>query len=221
MKNQSLHSIILIFTLLLCTSVLAQRVCKESKMRVTLSNDFTVDVYKEKGSDSFYYVPVSLQLSMRNKTPEYSFQEFKKNNVTEGAIFHCLVTWGITKRQKTELQQCITTRYGAKAILAGAIQLDATSQSIIFSNTPIGKILKESLSSKGSIPTLSNSKMAMSFKIKKEHVATLKNALKTPYKLKNTTITLSYQFNIYNCKSAISTAAKNKIKVTGKLQNWF
>lgn len=223
MKTIHRHIITLVVAVLLNTTAFSQRICHETKKSFTLKNNTTVDVYKERGSNTFYYAPTTLKLSLRNNTPEYSFQEFKKNENAspDGAIFHCLVTWGITKSQTSELRQCIANKYGTEAILAGAIQLDAVSQDILFSNTPIGTILQKSITSKGSLPTFSNSKMALSFRIKKEHVATLKNALKTPLKLKHTSITLQYKFNTYKCNSAISSAVKNTIKVVGKLQNWF
>lgn len=223
MKKRTKHIMYSIMTLLVSNPVISQRICDYTKEHVNLSNGISVNIFKERGSDTYYYVPNQLQLSTKKGIPEYSFQEYKENDMAapSGAILHCLVTWGITIEQLNELRGYVKSKHGKKAIVSGAITMEAKSQEIEFSNTIMGYILKHSLKSRGTLSTLSNSKTALSFHIKENDVVTIREAIMNPYKFKKTTMTLHYKYNSYTCNSGISSMYKNETKIIGQLQKWF
>ncbi|MDD7887313.1 hypothetical protein [Flavivirga sp. 57AJ16] len=209
--------------LLVSKKTISQRICDYTKEHVNLSHGISVDIFKERGSDNYYYIPNQLQLSTKKGKPEYSFQEYKENEkaAPSGAILHCLVTWGITPEQLNELRLCVKNKHGEKALVAGAMTMEPKSQKIEFSNTIIGYILKHSLKSRGTLSTFSNSKTALSFHIKESDVATVREAIKTPSKFKGTTITLHYKYNSYTCNSGVRPMYDNETKIVGQLQKWF
>lgn len=223
MRNLTRHIALLIAILIVHTYASAQRICASTKERVILHYNTAVDIYKERGSDTYYYVPLHVQISTKNQKPQFSFQEYKNNNnaPSEGAILHCLITWGLTKMQSLKLKQYIQHKFGADAVLAGAVNLEPLNSNIIFSKDKVGKILSQALKSRGSLPTFSNSKMALSFHVPKKHVATIKQAIKNPYQFKNTSIEFRYIVKTFTCNSGISLTKTHTIKVTGQLQNWF
>ena len=207
----------------LSTTLFAQRICDNTKTNITLSDGIIVNVYKARGSDLYYYVPKRFQISKKNGNPEYTFQEYKTSSDTspQGAILHCLITWGLTKTQHNELERCIKEKFGKTAILGGGISLEAIDNQIRFSNTPLGNILNASLKSKGSLPTLSSSKMALSFRIKKSDVTTVREALKQSHKFKSTTLNFKYRYKAYTCNSGYNPVIDNTITLIGKLKDWF
>ena len=221
MKHLKKH--IIFACIFLSTNLFAQRICDNTKTNITLSDGIVVDVYRARGSNLYYYVPKRLQISQKNGNPEYTFQEYRTSSgrAPQGAIFHCLVTWGLTKTQQNELEKCIKEKFGKTAILAGGISLEAIDNQIRFSNTPIGNILTTSLKSKGSLPTLSSSKIALSFRIKKSDVPTVKEALKQPHKFKSTTLNFQYRYKAYTCNSGYNPVIDNTITLIGKLKDWF
>lgn len=223
MKKRTKHIMYSIMTLLVSNPAISQRICDYTKEHVNLSHGISVNIFKERGSDTYYYVPNQLQLSIKKGKPEYSFQEYKENDMAapSGAILHCLVTWGITIEQLNELRGYVKSKHGKKAIVAGAITMEAKSQEIEFSHTIMGYILKHSLKSRGTLSTLSNSKTALSFHIKENDVVTVREAIKNPYKFKKTTMTLHYKYHSYTCNSGISSMYENETKIVGQLQKWF
>ncbi|MDO5981474.1 hypothetical protein [Flavivirga spongiicola] len=223
MKKQTKYITYLIMMLLVSKTAVSQRICDYTKEHVNLSNGVSVDIFKERGSNTYYYVPNQLRLSTKKGKPEYSFQEYKENEkaAPSGAILHCLVTWGITTEQLNELRLYVKNKHGDKAVVAGAITMEPKSQEVEFSHTIIGYILKHSLKSRGTLSTLSNSKTALSFHIKKSDVVVIRDAIKNPNKLKKTTITLHYKYNSYTCNSGVSQMYNNETKIIGQLQKWF
>lgn len=213
--------------LIIAFSGYSQIICQETKEKITLKNGNSVYVYQEKNASNspiYYYVPIQLNVSKSKEKPEYSFQEYKdsKTGATGGAILHLLITWGLDSNERNELSQQIKKRHGNNARLSGAIYLDNKhSRVIITANTPLGQILNKSLKSKGAPPTLSSSKMALSFMLKKRDVEKVKNAIQSPSKFSKTVLKINYSFNTNTCKSSISLAKKNNINVVGQLQKWF
>ena len=205
----------------------AQVICKETKTLIQLRNGNTVHIYKERNSKNspiYYYVPNQLKLVKKNGKPGYSFLDYKNanNTTTDGAIFHMLVTWGLNKKELQELKLKIKSKYGGKASLAGAVYLDNIRSRISFStHTNVGKILSQSLKSKGAPPTHASGKMALSFRFKKHQVNIVKQALKTPSKLKGTNMSINYTYKTNTCKQGLSVAQNTSTVLKGKLQNWF
>lgn len=226
MKITIRHTKFLLCTLLLLASVsaTAQQICENSKRQVTLSNGVKVYLFKERSGNRIYYVPKSLQLSKNNGQPEFSYQEYTKPGSAspDGAILHFLLSWGFTKQQLGELATCATQHYGENASLGGALYLEADPSGLKISNkTEVGRILNASLQSKGSPPTTSGGKMALSFHIKKDGVKLTSEAFKKPAKLSGTTIAINYNYKTYTCGSGVNTAKNNTITLTGDMKKWF
>lgn len=205
----------------------SQIICQETKEQITLANGNTIYVYQEKNTNEspiYYYVPTQINLSKNKGKPEYSFLEYKNSGstVADGAIFHLLISWGLTSKELSELRQSIKRRYGKNAALSGALYLDNKNSRIsINTSTKIGQTLKNSLKSKGAPPTRSSGKMALSFKLKKQEVKIIKEAIKSSSKFNKTILKINYSFNASTCKGGLSIAKKNNLSIEGKLQNWF
>lgn len=202
----------------------AQILCEETGKVVMLRNGNKVHVYKTKDKPNYlYYVPTQFRISDRNGKAEYAFQPYKKagSTTSDGAIFNMLVTWGLSRGDLQVLKAKVKQQFGPKAIMAGAIDLKSTSDNIVFGAGSISNILKASMTSSGFPPTTGTSKMAMSFKIPKQHVKTINDALKNKSKFGGTTIQMNYKYTLKNCRQPVGGAKSRNIKVVGHLKNMF
>lgn len=206
-------------------AVNAQQICDNSKQEITLSNGAKVYLFQEKNNpNSIYFLPTALQLSENNDAPEFSYQEYTNEGSPspDGAIFHFLITWGLTKQQLEELAIRARECYGETALLAGALYLEAATSGLTINNqTAVGKILNASLKSKGSPPTTSSGKMALSFHVQKENVNVMSDAIKKPAKLSGTVISIDYNYKTYTCTGGIDTVKNNTITLIGNMKQWF
>lgn len=213
--------------LIIAINAYAQIICQETKEKIALNSGNSVYVYQEKNttdSPTYYYVPTQLNLSESKGQPEYSLLEYKNSgSVTpDGAILHMLITWGLNNKELSELRQCIKHLYGSSATLSGALYLNNEASGItINTNTKTGQILNSALQSKGVPPTLSNGKMALSFRLKKEEVKIIREAIKNKSGFSKTLLKINYSYNTNTCKGSISLAKKNELSLEGHLQNWF
>lgn len=200
----------------------SQRICENTKELVTLANNVNVYVYQEIGNKhAYYYVPVEVQISTKNGKPEYSFLEYGKGT-SEGAIFHCLLTWGLTKKQQSNLTNYLQKKYGEQVKVLGSVYLENVNNELFISTTkPLGKILKSSLKSKGTLPTMSGNKMAISFKLTKEEANQVKQAIENPSKFRGVYVGMNYYLTTYSCGFGVKKAKKATIQLKGKLDKWF
>lgn len=200
----------------------SQRICENTKELVSLSDNINVYVYQEVGNkQAFYYVPIEIQIANKKGKSEYSFLEYGKGTPS-GAIFHCLLTWGLDKKQLRELRQYVQKKYGEQAQVLGGVHLEKVNNQLFISSTkPLGRILRNSLKSKGTLPTMSGSKMAISFKLNKEEARLVKQAIKKPEKFRGVNFKMNYYLTIYTCGFGVKTAKRTSIQLQGKLNKWF
>lgn len=202
--------------------VYSQRICENTKELVKLSENTQVYIYQEIGNKyAYYYLPVEIQLSKKKGKPTYSYLEYGKGT-PNGAIFHCLFTWGLEKKQLRQLQQYVQKKYGEQAQVLGGVHLEKVNNQLIISDTkPLGNILKNSLKSKGTPPTMSGNQMAVSFKLSREDAKQVKEAIKNPTRFKGVYFELNYYLTTYTCGFGVKTASRKKVQLRGKLNKWF
>ncbi|MEM9687494.1 MAG: hypothetical protein AAF934_11320, partial [Bacteroidota bacterium] len=218
-QNTNPYKLLIIILLLsLPLSLQAQQVCESSRQQITLSDSLKLILFKEVSGNQIFFVPTTLQLSRANGKPEYSYQEYTNPDSTspDGAIFHILLHWGLTKQQRKELLIRAKELYGDKALLGGALQLESIADLRISNKSRIGKILNTSLQSKGHPPTTSGGKIALSFHIGKNDVQFISEAFKKPTKMVETSFRLTYNYKTYHHGSRISQS--NTITLRGNLK---
>jgi hypothetical protein len=217
--------IILLAMLSLVEDAFSQLICEDSKQTITLSDHTIVYAYTSKyNAKLVYYVPTEFRISTKQGIPEFLFQKFKHkgSKTLDGAIMHLYLTWGLSVAHLKELKTKVKILFGEDVRVGGALDLKSLSDVIKFNtNNPIGRILKNALTSKGFPPNTGSSKMALSFKIKKEHVKQVDFAFKNSSKLKNVTLSLSYEFNTVTCSKSYAKQKKNTLVITGYFQKWF
>lgn len=216
------RGIIILIMSLFSSLLYSQRICEKTRELVRLSGNTTVYLYQEvSNKQGFYYVPAEVQLLKKNGKPAYSFLEYGKGTPT-GAILHCMLSWGLDKKQLNELKRYVQKKHGEQAKLLGGVHLESVNNDLIISTSkPLGAILKKSLKSKGSLPTMPSSKMAVSFRMNASDAKLVKQAIKNPSKFRGVQFRMKYHLITYNCRSGIKAAKKSSIQIEGKLTKWF
>ncbi|MBK9492499.1 MAG: hypothetical protein IPO07_29670 [Haliscomenobacter sp.] len=107
----------------------------ENKLTITLKDQTKVTLYgqaatlSDEKSKNYYYLPCALRLSKkRDGTPEFLFMKFTSDEksatgVTQGALLHLLMEYGLSKEQEVELAGVLKSRYNG-ALLKGAADVE-------------------------------------------------------------------------------------------------
>ena len=133
---------------------------------------------KESGKRRAYYLPANLRISTnKSNKKEISLIKYKKDN-EQSAIFHMLLTWGLTKYQLTDLQQCIKERYKEVVQLYGSYNLTSSSGLNIYSKGAIGSILKRAAKHIYIVPLNPGLNMALSAKLSDAETTVVERYLK-------------------------------------------
>lgn len=212
-----------ILILLLCSSnaLKSQNLYADEYEDFTLADGLEIRVHKKWGLNSdtnqYYYIPVNLKFSTtKNMEPEFSFLTYKNGEITEGAIMHFLMSWGLTKNQLNEAQDSLIVIKGEDAKLMGGVLPEVVDANIGFTiegKSSLVQILNESKVSIGKTPAMSNTKIAASFQFKKEDAEIINEVLdENGSDLKNISISITYILNFRKNDSRIYCKREHKLK---------
>lgn len=182
----------------------AQTLDARKELTITLSDNSIVKVYKkaesfDEASNEYYSLPSHLKFSLNNdKQQEFSFITYHDDQGNQNSVLHFLVSWGLTKSQRNEVQKLLEKKVGKNARFMGSV-LPETDQNHtkvkISGDSNLSSILKNSATSIGRTTTFPHSKSASSFKLSNNDSKSFEEALKRNKKeLKK--LFLSMNFNI-------------------------
>ena len=203
----------------------AQILDASEELIIKLSDSSEVKIYKKVNgfddtSNEYYCLPSHLKFSeTKSKEPEFSLLIYAEKSGNQGGILHFLTTWGLSLQQRNEAESILKTLKGDEARLMGAVtpELDTQYSNInITGSSPLVKALNTSATSLGKVPTYSNSKTAISFKLNSDNAQALKTAIaNNSQDLKD--IFLSMHFVIKFRKKGKSTPHKTVYKLEQNL----
>lgn len=189
--------------------VSAQVLDSENKLTITLKDQTKVTLYGQASSlsdaktNNYYYLPCNLRLSRKQDgTPEFLFLKFTSDErnatgVTQGALLHLLMEYGLTKAQETELSGILKSRYNG-GILKGAadVEPDGDNSVRVISATLGSKDLTRSLVFNGKAPTLPGSKIAVAAMLDKQGAQIFAATLEKSRSIADLSLNLSFNYQI-------------------------
>lgn len=198
----------LLFTLPSLT-IQAQILDSENKLTITLKDQTKVTLYgqaatlSDEKSKNYYYLPCALRLSKkRDGTPEFLFMKFTSDEksatgVTQGALLHLLMEYGLSKEQEAELAGVLKSRYNG-ALLKGAadVEPDGDNSVRIISATLGSKDLTRSLVFNGKAPTLPGSKIAIAAMLDKQGAQIFAATLEKTRSIADLSLNLSFNYTV-------------------------
>lgn len=198
----------LLFTLPSLT-IQAQILDSENKLTITLKDQTKVTLYgqaatlSDEKSKNYYYLPCALRLSKkRDGTPEFLFMKFTSDEksatgVTQGALLHLLMEYGLSKEQEVELAGVLKSRYNG-ALLKGAadVEPDGDNSVRIISSTLGSKDLTRSLVFNGKAPTLPGSKIAIAAMLDKQGAQIFAATLEKTKSIADLSLNLSFNYTV-------------------------
>jgi hypothetical protein len=187
----------------------AQVLDSENKLTITLKDQTKVTLYGQASSlsdaktNNYYYLPCNLRLSRKQDgTPEFLFLKFTSDErnatgVTQGALLHLLMEYGLTKAQETELSGILKSRYNG-GILKGAadVEPDGDNSVRVISATLGSKDLTRSLVFNGKAPTLPGSKIAVAAMLDKQGAQIFAATLEKSRSIADLSLNLSFNYQI-------------------------
>lgn len=190
-------------------AVQAQILDSENKLTITLKDQTKVTLYgqastlSDEKTKNYYYLPTHLRLSRKKDgTPEFLFLKFtsdEKNTagVTQGALLHLLMEYGLTKEQEVELGNVLKTRH-AGAVLKGAadVEPDGDNSVRIISATLGSKDITRTLVFNGKAPTLPGSKIAIAAMLDKQGAQIFASTLEKTRSISDLSLNLSFNYSV-------------------------
>jgi len=206
-----------IISLVITLSVVsaAQTVLDHSKVEIVLSDSTLVTLFKSaSNSSAYYYLPTNFRLATNNKEPQFSFLTYDRNkdNKTDGAIIHILLTWGLTEEQRVEAGSLLIENTDSTAIIYGTLNVEPAEidswKIYSKSDSDLSILLNEGIQSYSNIPTFSNGKWAASFGYEGDIAQRIKELLEDPYSLQQVLVAFNYKYRIRSQNGGIR---KNEI----------
>lgn len=185
MKRNNIYTrrhlvIVIALIVMMVNTAVAQQVDFRREVSIELSDKTEITLFPSiHANDQYYYLPVGAGFALRkNGQPEMNFMTWKENDEgpVTGGLWHILLTWGMTAQQQTEAEKMLWNKLDSTVQIWGAVPVDEGSFEIT-GEGEIAQILRNSLKSAGSPPTMPGGKMAASFMFSAEDAITLEEAM--------------------------------------------
>lgn len=181
-----------------------------------------MNIYGNEQHNLYNYMPVNFRISGDNEE-KYTLMFFDENDdkITDGAIMHLVLTWGLTATQQQEAEEQLQQHRDSTAFIMGSVQLTKAADDFEISNdTELGKILNESLTRSSTVPTIPGNKMAMSFSINQANAEKLKALIQDEKELRNTFFYFRFNPSPTNTHNINQHQLNYKISIQQLFKEW-
>lgn len=192
----------LILFLLLVQNSDAQQLIENTKLSFQLKDGTVLNCYNPysmngETNNTYYYLPTNIHfVNVQSGEKSYALLVYKdENEQIKGGIMHWILSWGLNSAQNEEAIAILKSKRGSSANLIGAVLSEKDQSKAdfqIMGTNQLSKILNTALVERGSVPLVSNAKLAVAFKFTKEEAKSINDLFTRYNEQKETSIQMQF-----------------------------
>jgi hypothetical protein len=216
---------IICFLLSVAVSARAQVLNASTEKTLTLPDGVSIKVYAAADNKKqYYYLPVTLQLAVKDNRPEISLIVYKKPSSTafDGGFLHLLVSWGLNARQEEQAKKILKQIIDTHAVLVGAAEITFEGDRLeIISGNAVAGILRKSLTAPVRLPSMPGQKSAAAFRFSAADAHTVWDAFHKPQQLSGILLRGRFYYTVAQVDGYVRTAKTAEGKMEASFRQWI